>query len=245
MLTRIRSHLLGNAVGYLALFVALGGTSYAVATGSIDSREIKNNAVASKDLRNNGVTGRDVRNRTLTGADVRSGSLGGVQVNETTLDQVPSSASAGNAAQLGGLGPGAFARANPAATVDVAAAGPETRVLTLTGLGEVVVKAGGCDTTVPTAFDFAWRNTSDTPQDLWIQVADTDDPSVPPQYDRLAAENPDAEYLLATTGGAVVATTFRVRPTNRADAAATIHVFADVGQTPNVCRVSAQAVLSG
>jgi hypothetical protein len=65
----------GNIVGTLALFIALGGTSYAVATGSIDGREIKNNSVRSKDLRNNDVRGRDVRNGTLTSTDVRNGSL--------------------------------------------------------------------------------------------------------------------------------------------------------------------------
>jgi hypothetical protein len=243
VLARIRSHLIGNAVGYLALFVALGGTSYAVATGSIDSREIKNNAVASKDLRNNGVTARDVRNRSLTGGDVRPDSLGGAQVNEATLGLVPAAASAGDSALLGGLGPGAFARANPAATVDVASAAAPTKVLTLAGLGEVVVKA--CNTTAPTVFDFAWRNTSDSAQDVWEQSADTDDPALAPHYAQLPAQDPDAELSVALNQGAVVVSTFRVRPTNRADAAATIHLFASVGQPPNTCRVSAQAELSG
>jgi hypothetical protein len=34
----------------IAVFVALGGTSYAVATGSIDSREIKNGTIRTKDI---------------------------------------------------------------------------------------------------------------------------------------------------------------------------------------------------
>lgn len=54
-----------TVVAYLALFVALGGTSYAVATGSIDSREIKNNSVR----------GKDVRNRTLTLSDIKPSTL--------------------------------------------------------------------------------------------------------------------------------------------------------------------------
>ena len=242
MVARIRSHLIGNAVGYLALFVALGGTSYAVATGSIDSREIKNNAVASKDLRNNGVTGRDVRNRSLTGGDVRSESLGGAQVNEATLGEVPRATSAGDAATLGGLGPGAFARANPAATVDVPSGAPQRTVLALGGLGEVAVQTNGCVTTPPIAFDYAWHNTSGTPQDVWAQFADTDDPALPPRYELVV---PGDEHAISMNEGAAVVSTIRVRPTDRADAAATIHVFAAVGQPPNTCRVSAQAELSG
>jgi len=64
-----------NCVSLVALFVALGGTSYAVATGSIDSREIKNSTVRSKDLRNNNVHGKDIRNGTVRSRDVRDSSL--------------------------------------------------------------------------------------------------------------------------------------------------------------------------
>jgi len=53
----------------------LGGTSYAVATGSIDSREIKNNTVRSGDIRNNTVRGKDVRTETLRSSDVADRSL--------------------------------------------------------------------------------------------------------------------------------------------------------------------------
>ena len=55
-------------VAMIALFSSLGGVSYAVATGSIDSREIKNNDVRGKDVRNGtlsssdlGASGRPVR----------------------------------------------------------------------------------------------------------------------------------------------------------------------------------------
>ena len=56
MLERFLSVVRQQILGLIALFVALGGTSYAVATGSIDSRELKNNTVRSKDIRNNVVT---------------------------------------------------------------------------------------------------------------------------------------------------------------------------------------------
>jgi hypothetical protein len=47
-------------VALIALFIALGGVSYGVATGSIDSREIKNNTIKSKDVRNRTLRFRDV-----------------------------------------------------------------------------------------------------------------------------------------------------------------------------------------
>ena len=77
MLSRLRSYRPshGTVVAYLALFVALGGTSYAVSTGSIGSRAIKNNSVRSKDIRNNQVRSRDVRNRTLLSKDFKAGQL--------------------------------------------------------------------------------------------------------------------------------------------------------------------------
>lgn len=64
-----------NAISLVALFVALGGTSYAVATGSIDSREIKNNSVRSGDVRNNSLRSRDVRNFSLLAKDFKAGQL--------------------------------------------------------------------------------------------------------------------------------------------------------------------------
>jgi hypothetical protein len=57
-------------VALIALFVALGGVSYGVATGSIDSREIKNNSIRGKDVRNSTLRTQDVRNGTLRFRDV-------------------------------------------------------------------------------------------------------------------------------------------------------------------------------
>lgn len=56
-----------NVVSLLALFVALGGSAYAVARGSIGSREIADNSVR----------GADIRNRTITYRDVKRDGLGG------------------------------------------------------------------------------------------------------------------------------------------------------------------------
>ena len=48
----------GTVLSVIALFVSLGGVSYAAAT--IGSSQIKNNAVASKDIKNNTIRSKDI-----------------------------------------------------------------------------------------------------------------------------------------------------------------------------------------
>jgi hypothetical protein len=107
-------------VALIALFVSLSGVSYGVATGFIDSREIKNNEVRSldvrnneirtRDLRNNEVRGIDIRNSTVNGRDVALNTLTGVDINEGLLEKVPlagaadTAASATTAATAGSVG---------------------------------------------------------------------------------------------------------------------------------------------
>ena len=81
-------------ISLVALFASLGGVSYGLATGSVNSREILNNTVRSKDVRNETVKGKDVRDDSLTGAEV----------DESTLGQVPSAATAGTASPTGNAG---------------------------------------------------------------------------------------------------------------------------------------------
>ena len=52
-------------VALVALFISLGGVSYGVATGFIDSREIKNRTIRDKDVRGNSLTGRAIRESRL------------------------------------------------------------------------------------------------------------------------------------------------------------------------------------
>lgn len=94
-------------IAMIALFVSLSGVAYGVATGSIDTREIKNNDVRSrdlrnndirtKDLRNNEVRGLDLRNSTVQGRDVALNTLTGDDVNESRLGKVPSATTADTA----------------------------------------------------------------------------------------------------------------------------------------------------
>jgi hypothetical protein len=64
-------------IGLLALFVALGGTSYAVVAGSIGSREIKDNSVRSKDVRDGEIRSVDVHDGSLLAKDFGPGELPG------------------------------------------------------------------------------------------------------------------------------------------------------------------------
>src|SRR3954468_12730406 len=100
-------------VALTALFVSLSGVSYGVATGFIDSREIKNNEVRSidirnneirtKDLRNNEIRGIDIRNSTVQGRDIALNTVTGEDVKEDTLQKVPSALLADAATTVSGL----------------------------------------------------------------------------------------------------------------------------------------------
>jgi hypothetical protein len=73
---QLRSRLTyANVMATIAVFIALGGTSYALATGAVGSRELKDNGVRSKDIRNNDVRGKDVRSGAIRSGDVANFSL--------------------------------------------------------------------------------------------------------------------------------------------------------------------------
>lgn len=76
-------HLRSNAVAYLALFVALGGSAYAAS--KVTSSDIKDNTIKGKDIRTNQVTGGDLRDESATGADIANGSLDGSDVKDQGL----------------------------------------------------------------------------------------------------------------------------------------------------------------
>jgi hypothetical protein len=100
-------------VACIALFLSLGGVSYGLATGSVDSRAVRNNSLTSSDIRNNtirtfdirnnSIRGFDIRNSTIQGRDVALNTLTGADISEKDLAQVPSAAKADNATTVGGL----------------------------------------------------------------------------------------------------------------------------------------------
>jgi uncharacterized Zn-binding protein involved in type VI secretion len=64
-------------VALTALFLALGGSAYAL-------------VITGKSIRNNTVRGVDIRNGTLSSKDVKQDSLGGAAIKEASLGPVPS-----------------------------------------------------------------------------------------------------------------------------------------------------------
>lgn len=77
VLAKVRGYLRVNAIAFLALFFALGGTAF-----------------AAKPL----ITGADIQNESITGADVLNDSLKGADVDESSLSGVDASKLGGKTA---------------------------------------------------------------------------------------------------------------------------------------------------
>jgi hypothetical protein len=82
VLAKLRTRLtFANVVSVIALFVALGGSSYAALT--VTGKTVKNSSLTGKDLKNNSVTGKDVKglasgdvvDRSLLAKDFEAGQL--------------------------------------------------------------------------------------------------------------------------------------------------------------------------
>src|SRR5262245_58246327 len=82
-----------TVVAYLALFVALGGASYA-------ATQLPKNSVGPKEIRKNAVTTAKVKKEAITAAKVKKGTLTGSQINASTLGTVPSAQTANTANSL-------------------------------------------------------------------------------------------------------------------------------------------------
>ena len=85
---RLAAHLKGNVVGYLALFIALGGTSYAairLPANSVGTRQVKSNAITSAKVRDGALQGRD-----LAAGTVRRGVRGPAGPAGSLADGLPS-----------------------------------------------------------------------------------------------------------------------------------------------------------
>lgn len=117
------------AVALLALFVALGGSSYAALR--VNSKQIVNNSVRSKDLRNNDVRAIDVRKDSLTGADIDEARLGTVPRAEsansaataTSATTATTAGTAADASALGGIAPSGYVTTPTEATRIIGTAG--------------------------------------------------------------------------------------------------------------------------
>src|SRR5215213_10079735 len=96
-------------VALIALFVALGGVSYAainLPANSVGTRQLKKDAITSAKIKAKAVTGAKVAANTLTGANIV----------ESSLDTVPTAANATNANNAANAAHAATADALPALT---------------------------------------------------------------------------------------------------------------------------------
>lgn len=82
-----------NVVATLALFIALGGVSWAAVT-------LPKNSVGSKQIRKNAVSHSKVKDRSLTGKDLKNDSVTGAQIDESSLNIVPAAATAQAASSI-------------------------------------------------------------------------------------------------------------------------------------------------
>ena len=96
----ITSHIRRHIVGYIALMVALGGTSWAasqfgsgdIANNSLRSADLKNRkAVKGKDVIPNSIPGSAITDASLTGEDLATDAVTGQDVAEGSLGIVPDS----------------------------------------------------------------------------------------------------------------------------------------------------------
>ncbi len=102
-----------NLTAVLALFVALGGSSYAairvgsaeIADNSIRSKDIHDGEVRGPDIAKGTIRGTDVRDGDLQGRDIRDHTISGADVKESSFGKVPL---AGDADTLGGKNAAAF-----------------------------------------------------------------------------------------------------------------------------------------
>jgi hypothetical protein len=128
----IIKHLRGHYVAYVALFFALGGTSFAAV------QALPQNSVGAKQLKRNAVSAPKVKNNSLTGADIRESSLGKVP-SAAAADSAARAVSADSASRAGSADSAATA-AHAASATNAANAGNAN---TLQGHGPGAFVSGG------------------------------------------------------------------------------------------------------
>jgi hypothetical protein len=78
-------------ISLLALFVAMGGTSYAVARNSIGAKQLKKGAVTTSKIKSNAVTTGKVKNGSLRARDFKAGDLPAGERGERGLQGIQGS----------------------------------------------------------------------------------------------------------------------------------------------------------
>ena len=123
MTSTIGRYIKQHHIALLALFIALGGTSYAavhIKSNSIGTTQIKTNGVGNSELQSNAVTSSKVKDRSLLSKDFKSGQLKAGPKGDTGAP--------GPTGPAGAIGPqglqGATGTTGPVSTQTLIAAAP-------------------------------------------------------------------------------------------------------------------------
>lgn len=86
---RIRNHLsFANVISVIALFVALGGASYAAVTlpkNSVGPKQIKKNGVGASEIKRNAVRAAEIRRNAVAASEVKDSSLGSAELGDNSV----------------------------------------------------------------------------------------------------------------------------------------------------------------
>ncbi len=123
-MTKLRKRLTyANVMSSMAVFLVLGGAT-AVAAKKIGSNELKSNSVTTAKLKKNAVTAAKIKKNAVTEAKIKNDAVTGTKVKESTLGEVPSAASAQNAANFQKFVPFGIVTANSGETKTLVTYGP-------------------------------------------------------------------------------------------------------------------------
>jgi hypothetical protein len=87
----ILRHLRSNVVAYLALLIAMTGTSYAatkIANGSVTTTKLARNAVTSQKVRNEGIQSIDLRNNSISSSDLRDNAVNSSDIQDESVSSI-------------------------------------------------------------------------------------------------------------------------------------------------------------
>jgi hypothetical protein len=181
-------------VACVALFVALGGTSYAaivLPANSVGTKQIKKSAVTSAKVKTATLTGAKMKDATLTGVKVKDGSLLGADLAAGVIDTT----------KIGAL-PGARVRSTATQSI------PNSTVTALSfntvdaNSGGVFAASQPTRLTAPVAGTYlitacvAWANDAVGSRQLWVQLNGST--SLVGVFERPAADN-TLQQNVATT----------------------------------------------
>jgi hypothetical protein len=163
-------------VAVLALFVAMGGTGWAVARNSVGTKQLKKNAVTTVKIKKKAVKRSKLGNKAVGTKQIADNAVTGAKVLESSLGTVP------NADKLGGQAASAYEPSSKYTRIGTFSLGNgETRLMAAIGpfsfTAKCLINSGGNDITnilIDTGVDNAAFNGDDTDADFDVGTPEAD-----------------------------------------------------------------------